>query len=119
MSSSDTPYAHLRIPRKLTCTFWRKFSDHLFEKRMFFPRLSMPVNINLVMKSEVKREVRIPMISVVANPCTGPLPNTKRTIPVMIVVTLESMMADMAFLYPSFTARLNPLPPRSSSLTRS
>ena len=47
-----------------------------------------------VMKTAEKNEVMIPMISVVAKPCTGPLPKTKRTIPVMIVVSWPSMMAE-------------------------
>ena len=38
-------------------------------------------------EDRLNSEVRIPMISVVAKPCTGPLPKTKRTIPVMIVVS--------------------------------
>ena len=44
-------------------------------------------DMSLEMKIEVSNEVTIPMIRVVANPCTGPEPNTKSTIPVIIVVS--------------------------------
>ena len=71
------------------------------------------------MKIEQKSEVRIPIINVVAKPCTGPFPKMNRTIPVMIVVRLPSMIAEYAFEKPSLIARLKPLPPRSSSLMRS
>jgi len=43
--------------------------------------------IRRVMKMAQKTEVTIPMMSVVAKPCTGPVPKTKRTIPVMMVVS--------------------------------
>ena len=52
--------------------------------------------MSLVMKMEVRTDVMIPMMRVVAKPCTGPEPNTKSTIPVSIVVTWPSMMAEYA-----------------------
>ena len=79
----------------------------------------MPTKIRRVIRMAVNSDVMIPMISVVAKPCTGPVPKTNSTIPVISVVTLPSMMADMAFLYPSATETLSVLPIRSSSLTRS
>ena len=45
----------------------------------------------------VKNEQQIPMIRVVANPRTGPVPNTNRITPVMIEVRLESKIAEKAF----------------------
>ena len=86
---------------------------------MFLPLLSIAEKINRVIKIEQKSEVRIPMINVVAKPCTGPVPKTNSTIPVIKVVKLPSMMADIAFLKPSLRERAKPLPARSSSLTRS
>ena len=46
----------------------------------------------------MKNEQQIPMISVVAKPRIGPVPNTYRMIPVRIDVKLESKMAEKALL---------------------
>ena len=46
-----------------------------------------------VMKIAEKREVRIPIIKVVAKPLIGPEPNTYSTIPVNSVVTCPSIIA--------------------------
>ena len=51
----------------------------------------------LVMKIDVTTEVMIPMIRVVAKPCTGPEPKMKSTIPVRSVVTWPSIIAEYAF----------------------
>ena len=73
---------------------FRKFSDHLREKEIC-PHLATIHSISRrVMNTALKNEVMIPMIRVVAKPCTGPLPKMKSTIPVMMVVRLPSMMAE-------------------------
>ena len=72
----------------------RKFSDHEREKEIW-PHLETIHSMSRrVTKTAQKNEVTIPMINVVAKPCTGPLPKMKRTIPVMMVVRLPSMMAE-------------------------
>ena len=43
--------------------------------------------MSLVMKIDVSTEVMIPMIRVVAKPCTGPEPKMNSTMPVRRVVT--------------------------------
>ena len=67
--------------------FFRKFLVTLFSNEILLPLDTRPSKISLVMKMEVITEVMIPMMRVVANPCTGPEPNTKRTKPVSIVVS--------------------------------
>ncbi len=87
-------YAVLRMRMKSMRVSLRKFSDHLREKEIV-PHLPTIHSISRrVMKTAQKNEVMIPMMSVVAKPCTGPLPKMKRTIPVMMVVRLPSMMAE-------------------------
>ena len=79
---------------KSKCVLVRKFSDHLREKEIL-PHLATIHSIKRrVMNTALKNEVMIPMMRVVAKPCTGPLPKMKRTIPVMMVVRLPSMMAE-------------------------
>ena len=51
---------------------------------LFF--ISQPSMMRRVMKIEVNNEVQIPIINVVAKPCTGPVPNSKRMKPVRNVV---------------------------------
>jgi hypothetical protein len=46
------------------------------------------------MKIAVNNEVRIPIIRVVAKPCTGPVPFTNNTTPTIMVVTLASIIDD-------------------------
>ena len=53
---------------------------------MFLPLESLLSNMSLVMKIDVITEVMIPIIRVVANPCTGPEPKRKSTSPVRAVV---------------------------------
>ena len=72
---------------KSKCVFLRKLLVRLFSKAMLLPFSMRSSKISLVMKIEVRTEVMIPMINVVAKPWTGPEPNTKRTIPVRRVVT--------------------------------
>ena len=64
-------------------------------------------------------ELIIPIIKVVAKPCTGPEPKIYNTIPVNRVVILLSIIADNACLYPSSIASLIPFPARISSRIRS
>ena len=66
------------------------------------------------MKIAEKNDVKIPIIKVVAKPLIGPVPNKKRINAVKNVVTFESIIAENALLYPSFTAKRTPLPARSS-----
>ena len=82
----ETMYAIFFFPRKSTVVFWRKFLVSLLSNVTFLPFDTLSSKLILVMKKEVRTEVMIPMISVVANPCTGPEPNTKSTIPVRRVV---------------------------------
>ena len=71
---------------KSTLVFWRKFLVRLLSNEMFLPLATLSSMMILVMKIEVRTEVMIPMMRVVAKPCTGPEPNAKRTIPVRRVV---------------------------------
>ena len=73
--------------RKSTVVFCRKFLVNLLENVMFLPFASLSSMMILEMKIDVRIDVMIPMINVVAKPCTGPEPKMKRTIPVSIVVT--------------------------------
>ena len=59
--------------------------------------LSLYSQTRRVRYTAVKNEQQIPMIRVVANPRTGPVPNTNRITPVMIEVRLESKIAEKAF----------------------
>ena len=61
---------------------------------MLRPLSSIATKMSRVMKIAQKSEVRIPIIKVVAKPCTGPVPKMKRTIPVINVVTCPSIMAE-------------------------
>ena len=83
----EITYEYLRFPRKSILVFLRKFLVEGRSKVMSLPFARRPSKISLVTKIEVIREVTIPMIRVVAKPWTGPEPKTKRTIPVMIVVS--------------------------------
>lgn len=49
-----------------------------------------------VKKTAVKKDTKIPIINVVANPRIGPVPKLYKMIPVMIEVKLESKMAEKA-----------------------
>ena len=69
-------YANFFLPRKFTFVFWRKFLVSLLSNVTFLPFDTLSSKMILVMKIEVRTEVTIPMISVVAKPCTGPEPNT-------------------------------------------
>ena len=51
-----------------------------------------------VANTAVKNEQQIPITKVTAKPRMGPEPNRIRMIPVMMVVKLESKMAENAFL---------------------
>ena len=63
-----------------------------------------------VTKIAVIIEATMPMMSVTAKPFTGPVPNWKRKSAVSTVLTLESMIAFIACLNPSSTARRTVLP---------
>src|SRR5262249_23342694 len=64
-------------------------------------------------------EAMMPMISVIAKPCTGPVPTAYRMRAVRIVLTFESTIAFIAWRKPSSTARRSDLPCTSSSRMRS
>ncbi len=49
----------------------------------------------------VKREVRMPIESVIAKPLIGPVPNVKRTSEAINVVTLASVIVANPFWYPA------------------
>src|SRR5688572_2370458 len=72
-----------------------------------------------VTKTAVTREAAMPMISVTAKPCTGPVPNWNRKSAVSAVVTFESMIALIAWRKPSSTASRTLFPAASSSRMRS
>ena len=74
--------------------FFRKLRVRLFSKVMFLPRWMRSSKMRRVMKMEVRMDVMIPMIKVVAKPWIGPVPKMKSTIPVRRVVTWPSMMAE-------------------------
>ncbi len=63
-----------------------------------------------VMKIALNMLATIPIISVSANPCTGPVPNWYRMTPVMKVVRFESKIAVKAFSYPASIAARRVLP---------
>ena len=69
-----------------------------------------------VMKIAVNKEVKIPMINVVAKPLIGPVPNTNKIKAVKPVVILASNIEDKALEKPSFTASFCDLPLAISSL---
>ena len=72
-----------------------------------------------VRNTAVMNDAVIPIIRVMANPLMAPAPKMARMIPVIIVVKLESKMAEKAFLYPSSSALRSVFPAASSSLMRS
>ncbi len=72
-----------------------------------------------VRNTAVRNDAAIPIIRVMANPLMAPAPKMARMTPVMIVVRLESKIAEKAFLYPSSSALRKVLPAASSSLIRS
>ena len=74
-----------------------RFLAHDEEKLSTPPRLTYHSIMRRVMSRAANSEVRIPMMSVVANPLISPVPNKNRMIPVRNVVTLESRMDDSAF----------------------
>jgi len=67
-----------------------RFSHLPFPKRFSYTRR--------VRNTAVRNDAVIPMIRVMANPLMAPVPKMARMIPVMIVVRLESRMAEKAFL---------------------
>ena len=72
-----------------------------------------------VTKIAVKKEARIPITSVTANPRTGPVPNWKRMIAVISVVRLASTIAESAASKPVSTAVRGVFPASTSSRMRS
>ena len=66
----------------------------------------------------VKTEISRPMISVTANPLTGPVPNWKRKTAEMMTVMCVSMIVAKALENPFSMAVLGARPPRSSSRMR-
>ena len=67
--------------------FWRKFLVSLLSKETVLPLEILSSMMMRVMKMEVRTEVTIPMMRVVAKPFTGPDPKRKSTRPVRAVVT--------------------------------
>src|SRR2546430_13345230 len=69
------------------------------------PRSTLFPNTTLFRSNTaVINDARIPMISVMAKPCTGPVPTSHRMNAVRRELTFESMMALMACLKPSSPA---------------
>lgn len=64
-------------------------------------------------------DAKIPMVSVTANPLSGPVPNWKSTTAAMRVVMFVSIIVTNARLKPASTAERMVLPLVSSSLMRS
>ena len=73
---------------------------------------------SLVTTSAVNMETMIPIAKVLANPLIVPLPRQKRTAAAISVVTLPSMIAERALLYPLLMAVLTFLPAVISSRIR-
>src|SRR5690606_7652733 len=73
-------------------------------------RSSQIMNMVRVTKIAVNIDAMTPRIRVTAKPRTGPVPNWKRKSAVSTIVTFESMIALIACLKPSFTARRTVLP---------
>ena len=65
----------------------RKSFVRLFSNDTLLPLETLSSKMILVMKIEVRTDVMIPMMRVVAKPCTGPEPKMNSTIPVRRVVT--------------------------------
>ena len=82
-------------------------------------RASQMRNSVRVTNTDVIMEATIPMISVIAKPFTGPVPNWKRNSAVSTMQTLESTMAFIAWRNPSSMARRTVFPWISSSRIRS
>jgi hypothetical protein len=76
-------------------------------------------NINLETKTAVNMLAVIPMMSVKANPRMGPVPNWKRKMAAMMVVTLASRMVRNAREKPDAIELKTLFPCASSSLMRS
>ena len=72
---------------KSMLVFLRKFLDHSHSKVIPLPLLTRSSMMRRVMKMEVRTEVMIPMMSVVAKPLMGPEPKANSTRPVRRVVT--------------------------------
>ena len=64
----------------------------MFEKLTSFPLFNLALITSLVIKIAANNEVKIPIISVVANPLIGPDPKVYNTIPVNSVVTFASII---------------------------
>ena len=63
---------------------------------LIFPFLSRASTTIRVRNTAVMKEATRPIISVVANPLMGPVPTIKRIAAVMMVVILESKIAENA-----------------------
>ena len=94
----DTMYAKRRLDKKSKLMFVYQFSVVFVEKATFFFLPNRLSNTTREIKSAENKEVRIPMISVVAKPRIGPVPKEYRIIPTISVVTLASIIALFEFL---------------------
>ena len=83
------------------------------------PRFTKMLSSPWVTTTAVNMDVMTLMESVMAKPLMEPVPNHSRTSAAMIVVTLESMIAESALLKPFFTEENSGRPAFSSSRMRS
>ena len=92
-STKDTAYAIFRFCMKPILVFAKNSFEKLFEKvtAVFLPKRHSKYRREI--KIAVNKEDKIPMISVVANPRIGPVPNKYKMIAVNKVVKLESKIA--------------------------
>ena len=92
------PKVTLRMPRKLIWALVNILREIGVVKVRLLNSLVLPkaMNTRRVRYTAVKNEQTIPMISVVAKPLIGPVPNIRRMIPVITEVRLESKIAENA-----------------------
>ena len=86
-------YILLRLPIKSIADEWNQFSVVLDAKRIFLPFSKREKNTSRVITIALNSEVKIPIISVVANPRIEPLPKLYRIKAVSTVVMFASIIA--------------------------
>ena len=119
MSAAVTPYAHRRILMKSYFAFLNNRNVKCLSVVMFGRRFTHTRKNVRVTNTAVTIDATRPTSSVMAKPWTGSVPTAYSISAVSAVVTFESMIALIACLNPSSTARFTDFPASISSRIRS
>ena len=77
MKIKEKTYAIFLLFKKEISVFLNKFFVNVFEKNIFFLLINLDSKTSLVINIAQNKEVKIPIIKVVAKPLIGPFQNKK------------------------------------------